>query len=232
MDRSTRVLLAEDDENMRKGLTELLTLEGFECEGTANGELALGVFNQRRPDLLILDIMMPTLDGLSLCRTIRERDPAVPILMLSARDTVGDRVVGLEQGADDYLVKPFSPRELVARIHSLLRRTREAASSVSETAVFRLHDLEVDSRALRAKRGDLVIDLTTRDVQLLRLLHRRRGEAVSRNDLLDECWGQDHLPNSRALDQYISTLRRKIEQTPSVPRIISTVYGYGYRYDD
>lgn len=217
---------------MRKGLAELLALEGFDCECASDGAFALAAFCKRRPDLIIMDIMMPKLDGLSLCKAVRLRDSAVPILILSARDTEVDRVIGLEQGADDYLVKPFGPRELVARINSLLRRAREAGPEQAETTVFRLDDLEVDTRALRARRGDDVIDLTARDVALLRLLHKRRGEAVSRNDLLDECWGRNYFPNSRALDQYISVLRRKIETTPSNPRIIKTVYGFGYRFDE
>lgn len=227
-----RILLAEDDGNMRKGLAELLAFEGFNCECAADGALALEAFCKRRPDLIILDVMMPELDGLSVCKAIRQRDTAVPILILSARDTERDRVIGLEQGADDYLVKPFGARELVARINSLLRRVRETGLEPSEPTVFRLDDLQVDTRALRARRGDVVVDLTSRDVALLRLLFRRRGEAVSRDDLLDECWGRDHFPNSRALDQYISNLRRKIEKTPAKPSIIKTVYGYGYRYDE
>lgn len=217
---------------MRKGLAELMALEGMECECTADGALALAAFCKRRPDLVIADVTMPKLDGLALCKAIRELDRAVPILILSARDTEGDRVIGLEQGADDYLVKPFGTRELVARIRSLLRRVREAKQDVDRQAIFRLDDLEVEPRALRARRGEDVIDLTARDVLLLHLLHERRGQAVSRNDLLDECWGRNYFPNSRALDQYISVLRRKIERTPSSPRIIKTVYGYGYRFDE
>ncbi len=227
-----RILLAEDDDNMRKGLDELLSLEGFECHCAADGEMALAVFQKTCPDLIILDVMMPKLNGLELCKLLRGEHPAIPILILSARDTEVDRVIGLEHGADDYLVKPFGPRELIARIKSLLRRARIAKPhAVPDEPVFHLDDLEVDMRALRARRGDLLIDLTLREVTLLRFLHKRCGEAISRDDLLDECWGHDYLPNSRALDQYISVLRRKIESDPSRPRIIKTVYGYGYRYE-
>ncbi|MEO1281700.1 MAG: response regulator transcription factor, partial [Pseudomonadota bacterium] len=222
----------EDDDNLRKGLAELLKLEGFECDCAADGKMALAFFRKTRPDLVILDVMMPKLDGLALCKMLRDESPAVPILILSARDTEVDRVIGLEQGADDYLVKPFGPRELVARVKSLLRRAQlTPPSSNSEVSVFQLDDLEIDIRALRARRGNLTIDLTLREATLLRLLHDRRGEALSRDDLLDECWGRDHLPNSRALDQYISVLRKKIEHDPTRPRIIKTVYGYGYRYE-
>lgn len=217
---------------MRKGLAELLALEGFQCNCAADGEQALSLSRTACPQLIILDIMMPKLDGLALCKALRHEDPAIPILILSARDTELDRVIGLEHGADDYLVKPFGPRELIARIRSLLRRAQLASPDEhSETSNFRLDDLEVDVRSMRAKRGERVIDLTAREVTLLRLLHERRGEAISRDDLLDICWGRDYLPNSRALDQYISVLRRKVEHDPSKPRIIETVYGYGYRHD-
>ncbi|MCH9806925.1 MAG: response regulator transcription factor [Alphaproteobacteria bacterium] len=230
---SGRILLAEDDENMRNGLAELLALEGFACDCACDGEVALAMFRENRPQLIVLDVMMPKIDGLGVCKAIRKQDPAVPILMLSARDTELDRVVGLEHGADDYLIKPFGPRELIARIRSLLRRAQLTRPSHSTAApVFRLDDLEVDARSLRARRGEAVIDLTAREVALLRLLYERPGEAISRDDLLDECWGRDHLPNSRALDQYISVLRRKVEHDPSRPRFIKTVFGFGYRYDE
>lgn len=229
---STRILLAEDDDTMRNGLAELLTLEGFGCECAADGEVALACFRNSRPDLVILDVMMPKLDGLALCKMLRDECPTVPILILSARDTEVDRVIGLEHGADDYLVKPFGPRELVARIKSLLRRAQlTMPQATSEVFVFQLDDLEIDLRALRARRGNLMIDLTVREAALLRFLHERSGEAISRDDLLDECWGHDYLPNSRALDQYISVLRKKIEHDPARPRIIKTVHGYGYRYE-
>lgn len=229
--QASRILLAEDDANLRRGIAELLALEGFACESAPDGEIAIAAFGRRRPDLIILDIMMPKVDGLSVCKAVRLLDRRVPILILSARDTEMDRVIGLEQGADDYLVKPFGPRELIARINSLLRRAREAHPEPEQT-VFRLDDLQVDARALRGRRGDDVIELTARDVALLRVLYRRRGEAVSRDELLDECWGRNHFPNSRALDQFISVLRRKVERSPAAPRIIKTVYGYGYRFDE
>ncbi|MEQ8825367.1 MAG: response regulator transcription factor [Filomicrobium sp.] len=229
---NARVLLAEDDDNLRQGLAELLELEGFHCDCAADGETALELFRKSRPDVLILDVVMPRLDGLGLCKAVREEDPVVPVLMLSARDTELDRVVGLEQGADDYLIKPFGPRELIARLKSLLRRAQFSSPGAEpERSVFSLSDLHVEARSLRARRGDALIDLTVREVMLLRVLHDRRGEAVSRDVLLDECWGRDHLPNSRALDQYVSVLRRKIEKDPSDPQIIKTVYGFGYRYD-
>ena len=217
---------------MRNGVAEILRIEGFECECASDGEVAVAAFRRRRPDLIILDIVMPELDGLSVCKAVRESDSDVPIIILSARDTEADRVIGLDQGADDYVIKPFGPRELVARINALLRRACKEGRKSAALTVFRLDDLEVNSRALRARRGNEVIDLTARDVALLRLLYTRRGEAVSRDDLLDECWGREYFPNSRALDQYISMLRRKIERTPAKPSIIKTVYGYGYRYDD
>lgn len=228
----TQILLAEDDDNLRNGLAEILTLEGYACHCVPDGKEALDAFHTTAPDVVILDVMMPKLNGLELCKALRKRDPFVPILFLSARDTEVDRIVGLEHGADDYLVKPFGPGELIARIKSLLRRARLVQKKAnSSTSRFLLDDLEIDVRALRAKRGDITIDLTAREVSLLRMLYDRHGEAISRNDILDECWGQDYFPNSRALDQYISALRKKIERNPATPRIIKTVYGFGYRFD-
>jgi DNA-binding response OmpR family regulator len=175
---------------------------------------------------------MPGMDGLSLCREIRALDARIPIILLSARDAEIDRVIGLEIGADDYIVKPFGPRELVARIKVALRRATgvESASPPSD-APFAMGDLRIDATALRAFRGQQFIDLSRREATVLKILFDRSGKPVSRNDLLDLAWGQNFMPDSRALDQYISSLRRKIEADPARPRIIKTVHGVGYRYD-
>jgi DNA-binding response OmpR family regulator len=180
--------------------------------------------------------MMPRLDGLDLCRRIRARDARTPILLISARGAEIDRVIGLEVGADDYIAKPFSARELVARIKAGLRRARAAQppeeAPAEASARLRMDDLEIDPEALRAWREGQSIDLAPRELAILHALHARKGKAVSRDELFDAAWGRDYMPNSRALDQYVSSLRRKIERDPARPRIIKTVHGVGYRYDE
>ncbi len=232
-----KILIAEDDSNLRAGLVDLLALEGLTCIVAEDGEAAWKAFVEEAPALCLFDVMMPRLDGLDLCRRIRARDPHTPILLLSARGAEIDRVIGLEIGADDYIAKPFAARELVARIKAGLRRAKagqggESAPAPLAPSRFRMGDLEVDPAALRAFRGAQSIDLAPRELAILQALLARKGKAVSRDELFDLAWGRDYMPNSRALDQYVSGLRRKIEIDPARPQIISTVHGVGYRYDE
>jgi DNA-binding response OmpR family regulator len=224
--------VADDDAHLLKGLVELLTRAGFDCIGAEDGERALAAFRADRPALCLFDVLMPGMDGLSLCREIRALDARIPIILLSARDAEIDRVIGLEIGADDYIVKPFGPRELVARIKVALRHATGVDSAAPPSdAPFAMGDLRIDSTALRAFRGQQSIDLSRREATILKILFDRSGKPVSRNDLLDLAWGPNFMPDSRALDQYISSLRRKIEADPARPGIIKTVHGVGYRYD-
>jgi two-component system, OmpR family, alkaline phosphatase synthesis response regulator PhoP len=226
------LLVAEDDPHLLNGLVELLQRAGFACIGVADGEKALAAFRENRPKLCLLDVLMPGLDGLSLCREIRSLDAHVPILLLSARDAEIDRVIGLEIGADDYIVKPFGPRELVARVKVALRRSGQIAGGHDASrADFVMGDLRIDPAALRAFCGQQCVELTRREVALLHVLFERNGKPVSRNDLLDLVWGPNFMPDSRALDQFISSLRKKIERNHAKPEIIKTVHGIGYRYD-
>ncbi len=225
------ILIAEDDQHLRDGLVDLLSLEGYSCRVADDGAKALALFLQEKPDICIFDVMMPVMDGLTLLREVRKLDTAVPILLLSARGEEGDRVRGLEIGADDYIGKPFSARELVARIKAALRRTKVQAPMHEPEGRIHMGDIAIDSKAMRAFRGDHKIDLTNREVAILAALFERRGQAVSRDELFDLAWGRDYMPNSRALDQYVSALRKKIELDPAAPRIIRTVHGVGYRYD-
>jgi DNA-binding response OmpR family regulator len=225
-----RILIADDDLHLRRGIADLLALEGFETVVAEDGVAAWEAFRNQRPEFCILDVMMPRMNGLDLCRAIRREDALVPILLLTARDQEIDRVIGLEIGADDYVPKPFGSRELVARIRAILRRTRRDEPACP-AGRFRMDDIEIDLKALRAFRDGHGIDLTSREVSLLSVLHARAGQAVRRDELFDLCWGRDYMPNSRSLDQYVSALRRKIERDPASPRIIRSVHGVGYRYE-
>jgi DNA-binding response OmpR family regulator len=231
-----KILIAEDDPNLRAGLVDLLSLEGIDCIVAEDGEAAWLAFSEQAPALCLFDVMMPGLDGLDLCRRIRARDSQTPILLLSARGAEIDRVIGLEVGADDYIAKPFSARELVARIKAGLRRAKaaqpEEAPAAGPPGRLRMGDLEIDPEALRAWREGQAIDLAPRELAILQALLARKGKAVSRDDLFDIAWGRDYMPNSRALDQYVSGLRRKVEIDPAHPRLIKTVHGVGYRYDE
>ena len=226
-----KVLVAEDDENIRNGLVEVLEGEGYGTVSARDGNEALDAFKCEKPDFVCLDIMMPGVDGYEVCREIRRHDPSIPIIFISAKSEEIDKVIGLELGADDFIMKPFGVREVIARIRAVTRRCLAAKGSERTPASFMLQDLEVFPAELRARRGDTVVDLSLRDVKILELLHRREGEVVDRNTFFDECWGIDYMPNSRTLDQHISQLRKRIEHDPKNPAIIRTVHGVGYRYD-
>jgi len=226
-----KVLIAEDDDHIREGLAEVLEREGYRTLSARDGNEAIEVFTREEPDFICLDIMMPGMDGYEVCREIRRQNAAVPIIFISAKSEEIDRVVGLELGADDFIMKPFGVREVVARIRAVTRRCMAARSADERPSSFTLQDLEVFPAELRARRGDRVIDLSLRDVKILVLLHRRTGQVVDRNTFFDECWGLDYMPNSRTLDQHISQLRKRIELDPKDPAIIRTVHGVGYRYD-
>ncbi len=224
-----KVLIAEDDPNIARGLAEILEAEGYRPVVAPDGRAALDVFRAETPDIVLLDIMMPRVNGYDVCREIRRANADVPILFLSARSEEIDRVLGLELGGDDYIQKPFGVKEVIARIRAVTRRCLKAPAA---PRTFRMIDLEIAPAELRARRGDEVIDLSLRDVRILELLHRERGRVVDRDAFFRECWGYDHLPNSRTLDQHVSKLRRRIERDPRHPEIIRTVHGVGYRFDE
>jgi DNA-binding response OmpR family regulator len=231
---NTTILIAEDDDLIREGLQTFLEREGFAVVATRDGEEALAAYEKARPGFVILDIMMPRLGGYDVCRRLRQRDASTPILFLSARGEEIDRVVGLELGADDFLVKPFGSRELLARINAILRRSRTIpvdGGAPRSAAIFQMDDLEIHPDELRARRGPTWIDLGPRDLAILRLLHDRTGKVVDRGDLFETCWGATYPGSTRAVDQHLSQLRRKIEVDPQNPRIIRTVHGAGYRYE-
>jgi two-component system, OmpR family, alkaline phosphatase synthesis response regulator PhoP len=226
-----KVLIVEDDEHIRAGLAEVLAREGYHAICASDGYQAIELFAHERPDFVCLDIMMPGLDGYEVCRRIRQRDAHVPVIFISAKSEEIDRVIGLELGADDFIMKPFGVREVVARIRAVTRRCMAARAGDGQHNHFVLEDLDVFPAELRARRGDGAIDLSLRDVKILELLYRRKDEVVDRNTLFDACWGIDYMPDSRTLDQHISQLRKRVERDPKNPTIIRTVHGVGYRYD-
>jgi|UniRef100_UPI003783DDB3 DNA-binding response OmpR family regulator len=229
----TKILIAEDDDHTRDALREVLTMEGHEVIAASDGLQAVDFFRAESPDFVCLDVMMPGLNGYEVCRQIRKHDEKVPILFLTAKAEEIDTVLGLELGADDYMTKPFGVKEIIARIRAILRRTamRSGAGAKAEDETFTMDDLRIVPAELRAYRDKQEIQLSPRDVKLLRLLHDRRGKVINRNTLADEVWGVDFFPESRALDQHISQLRKRVEKDPSQPRIIRTVHGAGYRFE-
>ncbi|MEK0449580.1 MAG: hypothetical protein RL088_1848 [Verrucomicrobiota bacterium] len=226
------ILIVEDDAHIRLGLTESLRAEGFEVTDCSAGSEALSLVKQRKPDLLVLDIMLPGKSGYDLCREIRATKNRVPILMLSAKGQEIDKVVGLELGADDYVTKPFSLRELIARIQALLRRSAQPVdeeASVPDEIQF--GNVKIDCRALRGTRGKTKFELTPRELKVLAVLFRERGKAVSRDQILNEVWGIEYYGTTRTLDQLIVKLRQKVEDEPAEPKYIVTVHSLGYRME-
>ena len=226
-----KVLVAEDDGHIRAGLIDILEAEGYATLAAADGASALELFRAERPDFVCLDIMMPGLSGYDVCRAIRKEDGRVPIVFISAKSEEIDKVVGLELGADDFIVKPFGVREVVARIRAVTRRCLAEQAPAGLPTGFAIGDLEVLPAELRARRGDEVIELSLREVKLLELFARHRGVVLDRGAIFDEVWGASFFPSSRTLDQHIAKLRKKIELDPREPRIILTVHGVGYRHD-
>jgi two-component system alkaline phosphatase synthesis response regulator PhoP len=227
-----KVLIVEDDAYIRDGLVEILESEGYQTQIATNGQAALATFRREVPDFILLDIMMPEMNGYDVCRAIRRDNDHIPIIFISAKSEEIDRVLGLELGADDYIQKPFGVKEVVARIRAVTRRCIRVEPSRIDGLSFEMNGLTVYPAELRGKRSDQVIDLSLRDISILRLLHRHVGRVVDREMFFRECWGLEHLPNSRTLDQHISKLRKRIEVQPRDPEIIRTVHGVGYRYEE
>lgn len=224
-----KILIVEDDVNIADGLAQLMQLEGFQSATAYDGQSGLETYKQADFDLLIIDIMMPVMDGYELCKTIRQSDKQTPIIMLSAKNAEIDKVVGLELGADDFISKPFGAREIIARINAIMRRGHIKPKPEDR---FNLNDLTIDVAAQRAFRAADVIELSSRDIKILLLFHQKKGQVISRNLIADFAWGHDYLFNSRAIDQHMFQLRKRIEIDPKKPCIIKTVHGEGYRYDE
>jgi len=217
------ILIAEDDPEVRKALERIISFEGYDHVSANDGAAALEAVKEHEPSLIILDVMMPYVDGLTVCRTLRARGDRTPVLMLTAREEIPDRVAGLDAGADDYVAKPFSLDELLARIRALLRRAEPMDDAESLSAL----DIRIDVASRRAFRGDRVVDLTKMEFELLELLVRNSGIVLERSVMYERIWGYDFGDDSKSLDVHISYLRRKLEEGDE-PRVIQTVRGVGY----
>jgi len=224
-----RLLLIEDEASLRAALVPLLQDAGYHVQTAADGTTGLERAVAGTFDLILLDIMLPGIDGFAICREIRKRGRAVPVLMLTARGTVEDRVRGLDGGADDYLVKPFSGPELLARIRALLRR---AAPDAQPPATLCLGEVEIDFQQVTCRRGETGINLTAREFRMLEVLAAAKGRPVSREEFLDKAWDYHAFPTTRTVDNQILALRQKLETNPANPRHIITVHGKGYRLEN
>jgi DNA-binding response OmpR family regulator len=220
------VLIVEDDPAILRGLTDNLRFERHDVLTATDGEMGYRMAVEKKPDLVILDLMLPKMGGMEVCRKLRAEGISIPVLMLTARGEEADRVLGLDLGADDYMTKPFSVRELLARVRALLRRTQTAEALPDE---LRFDDVVVDFRRYEAVRRGEVIEMTRKEFGVLRLLAARAGEVVTRDDLLNSVWNYESYPTTRTVDNHIAALRAKLEEDPSSPRRLITVHGVGYK---
>ena len=226
----TKILIIEDDPHILLGLEEVLKSDGFDVAVCNRGDHAIDAIAKHRPTLIVLDIMLPGLSGYDVCRQLRTRKVATPVLMLTAKSQEIDKVVGLDLGADDYVTKPFGVRELLARIHALLRRTGVSSEDalVYDTP-FQIGSAVIDPKTFQLKRGKIVEDLTARELNLLRLFFGHAGEVLSRDRLLNEVWGYNYYGTTRTLDQVIVQLRKKLGDNGDTPTHLLTVHGVGYK---
>jgi DNA-binding response OmpR family regulator len=221
------ILIIEDDPAISMGLKENLKAEGYKVECEENGESGYKSATDSNPDLIILDLMLPGKDGLEICRDLRKAGNNVPILMLTSKKEEMDKVLGLEMGADDYVTKPFSLRELEARIKALLRRRLEVEKDIDK---FGFGDVMLDFKRMEALKGKLQVKLSLKEFEIMKYFIKHEGEVISRDKLLDEVWGYDTYPTTRTVDNFILMIRKKLEDNPSVPEHIMTFHSAGYKF--
>ncbi len=228
----TMILLAEDDQAIAEPLIFGLESEGYQVTHITRGDEALKAARAQPPDIVLLDVMLPGMDGFAVCKALR-RESSVPILMLTARDQEMDRVMGLELGADDYIAKPFSFRELVARVHAVLRRRElDRTARPAPPAELAIGEIAIDLGSRQVSRRGRAVELTGREFDLLRVLMERCGQAIARQELIDAVWGREWIGDPHTLDVHIRWLREKLERDPSRPRYLQTLRGFGYRFVD
>lgn len=226
----TKILIVEDDPHILLGLEEVLKSDGFEVAACSRGDQAVEAVARQRPGLIVLDVMLPGLSGYDICKQLRSRKLQTPILMLTAKGQEIDKVVGLDLGADDYVTKPFGVRELLARIHALLRRTGVVACPEAQAqAAFQIGAATIDPKTFGLKRGKAVEELTAKELKLLQFFHAHPGEVLSRDRLLNEVWGYNYYGTTRTLDQVIVQLRKKLGDNGDEPKYLLTVHGVGYK---
>ena len=225
---SAKVLIVEDDPHILLGLEEVLKSDGLDVVVCNRGDQALEAVAKHQPRLIVLDVMLPGLSGYDVCKQLRARNIATPVLMLTAKSQELDKVVGLELGADDYVTKPFGVRELLARIHALLRRSAPTADS-ADSAPFHIGSAIIEPKTFQLRRGAIIEELTAKELKLLQIFHARPGEVLSRDRLLNEVWGYNYYGTTRTLDQVIVQLRRKLGDSGEQPRHLITVHGVGYK---
>lgn len=222
-----QILIVDDEKSLVKGLKYTLKREGFEVHAAYDGQEALDFLQENKVDIIILDLMLPKVDGLDVCRRIRQRGNKTPIIMLTAKGDDVDKIIGLELGADDYMAKPFNPRELVARIRAVLRRS----STNTQTGVLTFSELQIDSNRRIVTVQDKTVDLSVREFDLLITMASRPGFTFTREMLLEQVWGDDYFGDTRVVDVYIRRVREKIEPDPAHPRWIITRWGVGYAFE-
>ncbi len=225
----TKILIIEDDAHILLGLEEVLKSEGYDVATCSRGDQALDAVAQHRPALVVLDVMLPGLSGFDICRQLRAKKVATPILMLTAKGQEIDKVVGLDLGADDYVTKPFGVRELLARIQALLRRGGNAPAPTAEAAPFQIGPASIDPKTFSVRRGKATGALTAKELKLLQFFHAHAGEVLSRDKLLNEVWGYNYFGTTRTLDQVIVQLRKKLGDNGSQPKHLLTIHGVGYK---
>ena len=225
-----KVLVADDDKLTREGLAEILEDEGYQVIQAANGNIAFSMFNDEKPDFVCLDIMMPECNGYDTCKKIREKCETTPIIFLSAKSEEVDKVIGLNLGADDYIVKPFGISEVTARIRAITRRCMLIRKEENEN--FKMIDLKVFPESLTVNVNETTKEINLLDLKILRYLYTNKNKVLSRNQIFKECWNLNSCENTRALDQKISQLRKIVEVNPKKPQIIKTVHGAGYIFQE
>jgi two-component system alkaline phosphatase synthesis response regulator PhoP len=226
-----KVLIVDNDEKTLEFLGDILSKEGFDVTKATGGREALEKYSEAKPDFICLDIMMPDMNGYDVCRKIRQENQNIPLIFISAKDDPAHKIAGLELGADDYITKPFDIGEISARIRAVARRCFSQNKKEAVNDFFDMADLKIFPQQLKARRGEKIIDLSLRDIKILKILHDHKNQVVDRNVMLDHCWGAHIMPESRTVDWHISQLRKRVEKDPKSCEIIKTVHGVGYIYE-